>query len=180
MISQYGNSPIIAAIIQSLEDSTKPDNDIHNFLYSIFDIDTAQGFALDIWGRILGVSRVIVLNAAGESYLGFEEGQTGVNDYQSFGFGVFFTGSSGGASILSDDAYRTLLYVKALANISDCTPKSYNKLLTTLFGNACYCAQNGALKGKFVFPIPLNNLQVSILTASGVIPKPAASTITIA
>jgi hypothetical protein len=180
MISQYGSSPIIAAIIQSLEESTKPDNEINQFLYSIFDIDTAQGFALDIWGRILGVSRVIVLNAASESYVGFNEGQTGANDYQSFGFGTFFVESSGGASILSDDAYRTLLYVKALANISDCTPKSYNRMLTALFGRGCYCAQDGALKGKFVFPIPLNNLQVSILTASGVIPKPAASTITIA
>jgi hypothetical protein len=62
IISQYGNSPTILALIDSFNAAIDPTADINNFLTHIWQVDTAQGFGLDIWGRIVGVSRTIPTN----------------------------------------------------------------------------------------------------------------------
>jgi len=59
VISQYGNSDAILALIGSFNDAVDPSSDIDNFYVHIWDVATATGFGLDIWGRIVGVSRTI-------------------------------------------------------------------------------------------------------------------------
>lgn len=59
IISQYGSSPTILALIQKFSACIDPSADIDNFYTWIFNVETAQGFGLDIWGRIVGVSRTI-------------------------------------------------------------------------------------------------------------------------
>ena len=59
VISQYGNSPTILSLIESFNAAVDPSADIDNFLTYVFDIATAQGFGLDIQGRIVGVTRTI-------------------------------------------------------------------------------------------------------------------------
>ncbi len=59
IISQYGNSPTITSLIDSFNAAVDPTDDINNFLVWIWQVSTAQGFGLDIWGRIVGVSRTI-------------------------------------------------------------------------------------------------------------------------
>ena len=60
--SQYGNSPTLLALFESLNAAVDPSADIDNFITRIWQIDSAQGFGLDIWGRIVGVSRSIPTN----------------------------------------------------------------------------------------------------------------------
>lgn len=55
VISQYGNSPTLLAIIETFNESIRPDVDIDNFYNTVWNIDTAEGFGLDIWGRIVGL-----------------------------------------------------------------------------------------------------------------------------
>ena len=64
IVSQYGNSPTILALIGSFNAAVEPSHDIDNFLVYIWQVETAQGFGLDIWGRIVGVSRTIPTNPA--------------------------------------------------------------------------------------------------------------------
>jgi hypothetical protein len=64
IISQYGNSPTIVSLIASFNAAVDPTSDINNFLTHVWDVNTAQGFGLDIWGRIVGVSRTIDTNPA--------------------------------------------------------------------------------------------------------------------
>ena len=64
VISQYGNSPTILALIESFNAAVDPTADIDNFLTHVWQVDTAQGFGLDIWGRVVGVSRIIPTNPA--------------------------------------------------------------------------------------------------------------------
>ena len=59
IISQYANSPTILALIESQNAAIDPSQDIDNFYAHVWNVDTAQGFGLDIWGRIVGVSRTI-------------------------------------------------------------------------------------------------------------------------
>jgi hypothetical protein len=63
VISQYGNSPTILALIDSFNAAVDPSGDIDNFLTHIWQVDTAQGVFLDnVWGRIVGVTRTIPTN----------------------------------------------------------------------------------------------------------------------
>lgn len=57
IISQYANSPTITGLIHSMNEWIRPDADIDNFYSYIFDVSQAQGFGLDICGRIVGINR---------------------------------------------------------------------------------------------------------------------------
>ncbi len=58
--SQYATSPIITSLIDSMNAAIDPSRDIDNFYIWVWDVATAQGFGLDIWGRIVGVSRTLL------------------------------------------------------------------------------------------------------------------------
>ena len=64
VISQFGNSPAILALIDSFNAAVDPSSDIDNFWAYVWYVETAQGFGLDIWGRIVGVSRTIATSPA--------------------------------------------------------------------------------------------------------------------
>lgn len=179
IISQYGNSPRLLSMIQTMQDSIDPSADIDNFYNLVVDLDTAWGFGLDIWGRIVGVNRVLNVAPVG-NYLGFKEGQTIVQDYQTFDHGVFYDGPETGAYVLSDDAFRLLIFVKALANISDGSPFTYNKLLSLLFNQKVYCVETGPFAVTYIFEHTLEPYQVAILANNSVVPRPNGVTITIA
>ena len=57
--SEYGNSPTILALIDSFNAAVDPSSNIDQFWAIIWNVTTAQGFGLDIWGRIVGVTRII-------------------------------------------------------------------------------------------------------------------------
>lgn len=77
---------------------------------------------------------------------------------------------------MADDAYRKLILVKALANISDCKSPSLNRLPTNLFAGRgrCYVSDTGQMEFRYVFEFALEPYEIAILTQSGAIPKPAA------
>jgi hypothetical protein len=65
VLSQYGNSPTLLAIINSINAAIDPSVDIDNFLTHAWQVDSAEGVFLDnIWGRIVGVTRTINTNPA--------------------------------------------------------------------------------------------------------------------
>ncbi len=200
IISQYANSPILTRLIEDIFDYLDQTANFEAFFDLVFNVDTAEGHGLDVWGRIVGVNRVIQV-AVGE-WFGFAEASPGS---QTFGFGPFY----GGASLtenfaLSDQAYRTLIFAKAAANITDGSIPAINRILMSLFpnrGNAYVTdgVNNGAWFGfaestnangfnqqafysgnptiqtmamTYTFTFPLSPVELAIVQNSGVLPKP--------
>lgn len=134
--SQYGTSPTLTALISSFANAIDPRPNLQAFYSLIWNVDTAQGYGLDVWGRIVGVSRV--LNVSSEDYFGFAEASPGSKSFAEAGAsgGVFYTGATLTTSYaLSDRAYRKLIFAKAAANISDGSIRSINAILMLLFGD---------------------------------------------
>jgi beta-lactam-binding protein with PASTA domain len=187
VISQYANSPTIINLVENFGQYFDPNANVQNFYLTVWNIDTAIGFGLDIWGIILGVSRVVPIPGTSNSF-GFDNSDS-PPDWENFGNqgnpaigGPFYSGQiSGNSYRLNDDAYRTLLLTKALANICATTAQALNALITNLFPGAgtCYTVDRGAMQMSYVFDFPLSTIQFAILAYSGVLPHPAGVAVNI-
>lgn len=180
IISQYANSPILTKMIENFDDCVDQTANLEQFFDLIWNVDTAQGYGLDVWARIVAVNRVLKI-ASGPPYFGFDEGL----DYQDFapgGLGPFYSGQKLTDNyLLADDGFRVLILAKAFSNICDGSINSINRLLLTLFGSSgkAYVVDDLDMTMKYVFEFPLSSLQLAILTSSGVFPKPTGVSYTV-
>ena len=168
VLAQYANSPIILSLIDSLNDAISPDADLDIFFEKVWNISTATGFGLDIWGRIVDVSRVIHLPES--SYIGFAEG-----DWEAFGQAKLYRGQTATTNYsLSDDAFRLMILAKALFNISRTTYSVYNKILMQLFAGRgrAYIGTSGNMQARLTFEFLLTDFEVAILQQSNVFSPP--------
>ena len=69
VLSQYANSPRFMALLNGFVESIGTDVDVDKFYEKIFNILTAEGYGLDIWGKILDISRNITLDDGKIYYL---------------------------------------------------------------------------------------------------------------
>jgi hypothetical protein len=178
--SQFANSPTILQLIANMNQYIVPATDFANFVSFVWDVDTAQDWGLDIWGRIVGVSRVIPIPGT-EGSFGFANADVPA-DWQNWGNvnqpgtgGPFFAGqTSTGSFTLNDTAYRTLILAKALANIAATTAPALNQLVTNLFpGRGRAYTQDGRdMTMTYVFEFSLSSIEFAILSFSGVLPHP--------
>lgn len=129
IISQYGNSPRLRALIDDFDLWVGMGPRVDQFYDYMYNIETAKGYGLDVWGRIVGVQRI--LEVAVGDYLGFEEAIPGSDPWNQ---GPWYSGQPVTSNYaLSDDAFRLLILCKALANICDGSIPAYNNLLMMLF-----------------------------------------------
>lgn len=173
IISQYACSPTLVQLINNMDAYINPDADFDAFFDFCWNVDTAQGFGLDNWGAIVNVSRLLQI-PSDELDLGFDE--AGTASATSFGSGVLYNGTQATQTFsLTDDAFRSLILVKALANISNCTAASLNQLLQNLFAGRgrCYVNDMGNMQMRFTFEFTLEPFELAILTQSGALPRPA-------
>jgi hypothetical protein len=182
VISQYANSPIITGMIDAFNAAADETQNLSNFYDLIFNVATAQGYGLDVWGRIVGVTRSIQLPSASGTFFGFNEPGDPVHD-TGFGQSPFYNG--GGALTtnitLSDSDFRNLVYAKALANITSGSITAINQILLTLFphrGN-CYVTDGLNMTMTYTFTFTLTGTELSILQFSGVLPRPAGVSATV-
>ncbi|MGH7222479.1 MAG: DUF2612 domain-containing protein [Gemmataceae bacterium] len=170
VISQYANSPILTALITCLNAALDQTQNMDSFYDTIWNVLTAVGYGLDVWGRIVGVSRIVQLPSTG-TYLGFQE----AGSWVGFGQGSFYSGGAGGTSTsLSDSAYRLLVLGKTAANIWNGSIPQLNQILLSLFpglGN-CWVADGGNLTLTYTFAFTLTQTQFAIVN-SGVLPRPS-------
>jgi Protein of unknown function (DUF2612) len=176
VISQYGQSPTIRQLIENMDEYIDPTVDMAEFYRYVWNVDTAVGFGLDIWGRIVGVTRLLRLTAD-DPILGFDN-PSSPPDWRTFGHGRFYNGvSSGGGQAyeLPDDAFRVLILTKALANIVATNARSLNQLLKNLFPGRgrVYVRDLGGMAMQFVFNFPLTPVEYAIIAQSGALPHPA-------
>jgi hypothetical protein len=174
IISQYSNSPTLVQLVRNIDGYIDPSADIDAFYSNIWNIDSAVGKGLDIWGKIVGLDngRILKIPSA-EIDLGFSE--AGTLSATPFGSGVFYSGNPINQNyLLSDDAFRTLILVKALANITDGSIPSYNRLLQNLFAGRgrCYVNDLGNMQMRYTFEFYLQPFEMAIMTQSGALPRP--------
>ncbi|NTG07271.1 DUF2612 domain-containing protein [Rhizobium rhizogenes] len=199
VLSQYANSEILTTLITNLAEYIDQTQNLDAFYDYMLNVQTAQGYGLDCWGRIVGVNRVLQVNAG--NWFGFEEATPGSF---TFGQGAFYSGASLTSNFsLSDQAYRTLIYAKAAANITDGSIPSINRILMFLFpnrGNAYVTDGSNAgswfgfaestnaqgfnqaafysgssvstMTMTYTFTFSLSPVELAIVQNSGVLPKP--------
>lgn len=177
ILSQYANSPTIMQLITNMNAYLDPTANINAFYDLLWNVDTAVGYGLDVWGRIVGVGRV--LRITGAEYFGFDGpgGPSGL----PFNQGVFYNGQPLTSNYaLLDGPYRVLILAKALANISDGTISAINQILINLFsptgllpvsGNS-YVTDGEDMTMTYTFSAHLDPVQTAIVFQSGVLPRP--------
>ncbi|MFP3277333.1 MAG: DUF2612 domain-containing protein [Paraburkholderia sp.] len=174
ILSQYANSPTLVQLIQNMDGYIDPSADIDAFYNLIWNVDTAVGMGLDIWGKIVGLDngRKLTIPSA-EINFGFS--QAGTASAAPFGSGVFSSGQQATQTyLLGDDAFRTLILAKALANICDGSIQSMNRLLQNLFAGRgrCYVNDLGNMQMRYTFEFYLQPWEKAIVTQSGALPRP--------
>lgn len=155
IISQYANSPTIVQLVKNIDLYLDPRADLDTFYSYVFNVDTAVGFGLDIWGRIVGVNRSIEVPAStpNPSQLPFQSG----------------------AYTLDDAEFRKVILFKALANITNGTAAGLNNLLSNLFEGRgrCYVRDLGSMSMEFTFEFWLEPFEYVIITSDEITPRPA-------
>jgi hypothetical protein len=171
IISQYANSATLVQLIHNLDAYIDPRTDIDQFYSFVWNVDTAQGFGLDIWGRIVNIGRDLYLPEV--DWLGFSEALPGSFPFDEQPF--FDGGGSTNVFALADDAYRKLILTKALANIISTNAPSMNQLLQNLFADRgrCYVNDMGGMAMRYTFEFDLTPVEYAIVTQSGALPRPA-------
>src|SRR3954469_9740448 len=87
IVSQYANAASLITLIGAANAWLNPASLLEEFYDLIWNVDTAQGVGLDIWGRIVGVQRILQISA--DNYFGFEEASL---SGQPFNTAPFYTG----------------------------------------------------------------------------------------
>jgi len=182
-LSQYATSPILTGLIQAANAAIDPQADFNAFLANVWDVYTAVGFGLDIWGRIVNIPRTITIPDDSTSF-GFDEA---LPDSEPFNQAPFYNGPRGGTLYtLTDDAYRVLILTKALANISSFTAQSMNALLNFMFNGqgttrgSCYVLESATpMQISYVFNFSLQSWEAAVLEQAPLMPRPAGVGVTI-
>lgn len=168
--SQYSASRTIRALADSARVRIAPDADIALFYANIFNIATARGAGLDVWGRILGIGRKVDITELSD-FFGFYG-----SDNEPFDQAPFWDGSARPTGVyeLADDAYRQLLLWKAMANIAAADAASLNNLLQGLFpGRNIVVYETGIMELTLFLYFPLEPWERTILKNYGPIAKGA-------
>ncbi|NDK98633.1 DUF2612 domain-containing protein [Photorhabdus bodei] len=184
ILAQYAASPKLNSLIRSFNAAVSSAEFINTFYDLIWNIDTANTYGLDVWGKIVNVSRRLTVNENAK-YLGFGEALLSVpttTDPNPFNQAPFYAGESKTKTIeLSDQMYRKLIMMKAMSNISDCTIPNINRMLVYMFSNSgrAYVTDDGNMKMSYVFEFQLSTAELAIVQTSGALPYPVGVSVAI-
>lgn len=188
VISQYANSPTILQLAKNMNAYIDQTANFENFYNFVWNVDTAVGFGLDIWGKIVDVSRLLQIPNT-TLYVGFDNSATPPPDWQTMGSdqdnpavgGAMYTGHNATQTyLLPDDAYRQLILAKAFANIAATTAPAINQILQNLYGvGNAWVLNDGPMAISYNLNFTPTAIQLAILEQSGVIPTPPGVAVTI-
>ena len=148
----------------------EPTADIAAFYESVFDPETAFGWGLDVWGRIVAIPRTLEVEATDIKPFGFSG-----SNLSNFGHGPFAYESKSNTFILQDNAYHLLIWMKAASNITDGSLLDLNKIVHWLFSDRGHIAvvHVGTMKIRYVIGFKLQPSlrrprQVKVFLLSGI------------
>ena len=160
--SQYGASPHIIGIVKAAAEQIDPSTDIETFYNEVFNPKTAHGVGLDVWGRIVGANRYLTVD--NEEFFGFLGSLL-----NPFNQAPFYIHGDTDHYRLSDEAYRTLIFLKAAANIGNATLPSLKEILSTLFEDSVLVMNIGEMKVRVVFEFYLSAYDRALFAEYGLL-----------
>lgn len=178
IISQYANSEILTGIITAFNAAMDQTEDLDDFYDLIWNVLTAEGYGLDVWGRIVGVSRTLPVSGGSGATFGFNEPG---NDWVGWNQAPFSAGTSLTTNAtLTDQQFRPLVMAKAATNIWDGSIPAFNAILLGLFQGRgqIYLADNLNMSATITANFSLTALDLAVIQSSGVLPAPAGVLIT--
>ncbi|EOJ8666969.1 DUF2612 domain-containing protein [Providencia stuartii] len=177
LLSQYANSPCITSILKSVNEAIDPRQSSDEFYHLAINVLTAQGFGLDIWGRIVGINRGLTIPDPDADYFGFD----GTEKYLPFNQEPFFGDFKNESSyLMTDPTFREVIIMKAYANIINATAPNINTFLKTSFTRGkAYFLITGHMKGRYVFEYRLSELEKNLIFNHSILPRPNGVEITI-
>lgn len=161
IISQYANSPTMLGVIYGLNELLDNEDLFDKWVDNIMDIEKCKGFALDMWGKIIGISRYVYINPLNQfSSSTFEES---IGNYQAYK-----------TYKMNDDSYRQVIILKCFSNICYASFEKINEFLRLFFGNRgnAYMIKNGTMKARYVFNLSLTETERALLVSLDLLPKP--------
>ena len=134
--SQYATSKRMRAVIDAFWQAINPKSDIDLLYKKLVNPRTAEGYGLDIWGRIVAIGRSYLAVDDGTPYFGFDPPEGVKNErLNTFGNAPFYKQIYGKVR-LADPMFRTYVFLKALINIGDSSLASLNQAVKLLFPDA--------------------------------------------
>ena len=134
--SQYATSKRMRAVIDAFWQAINPKSDIDLLYKKLVNPRTAEGWGLDVWGRIVAIGRSYLAVEVDTPYFGFDPPEGVKNErLNSFGNAPFYKQIMGKVR-LADTMYRTYGFLKALINISNSSLASLNQAVKLLFPDA--------------------------------------------
>lgn len=175
LMSQYANSPIIVGLIEGMNGIIDPSKSIEEFYMLVWDIHTANGLGLDIWGRIVGVDRNAKMIPNDIDVFGFK---TNPISFSPFNQAPFMGSEANFSSYrLKDAEYRKMILIKAASNIVYATAPNINRFLNLVFGKRCYFLLSGEMRATYYFEFKLNYLERYLVYALQILPMPCGVTV---
>ena len=131
--SQYSASPHIVALVNGFWSCLDPSADIELIFNKMINPITAEGFGLDVWGRIVAIGREYASKDITLSYWGYKA-PLGIDNprMRNFNNAPFYKEITGKVK-LNDQAYRTYIFLKAMINIGNGSLSSLNRMISVLF-----------------------------------------------
>ena len=167
IMSQYAHSPVILAIIDGINDAIDPQYFLEDFYDLVYRLSTAKGFALDIWGQKVGVSRTAPITNPDSRKFGFKPAFEPFNTYPFASTGKYSSYQ------LPDSQYRELIVFKAAANIIYATAININAFLKMLFPNRrSYYLITGHMTATYVFEFTPNAFEKAMIYNLNILPRP--------
>ena len=162
MISQYANSPKFVSLVTGLRAIFDISGTLEDWYNFVFNLKTASGFGLDIWGGILNQDRYLTYfnDDTNKTEKVFLKGEQTID-------GVLYTAEQ------IESLYRLVLFLRAMSYISNSSIAKLNELLRFYFQDRglAYVLEYGTMKIRFVFQFFVNKLEKSIFE-SEIMPKP--------
>lgn len=169
IISQYAQSDSVVTLIRGLNSVIDPQQDLQDFYKLVFDVETAEGFGLDWWGKIVNVQRGIPISAGGDVF-GFDGSLLNPWDqgnFASFDDTLYY--------IATDAVFRRMILLKAARNISGSSIPAINTMIGEFFKDqgTCYVVNTGVMSMRYVFNFALFPWQESLFNNTDLFPRPA-------
>jgi len=130
VLSQYANSPRVCSLIDKFNSYVDPDADVELFFDTVWNVDTATGYGLDVLGRRVGITRTVQIPLG--IYAGFE---SALPNALPFGVGTLYSGQALTTpyDVTDDAVFRRMVLACAATNLTDGSTGAINAILMELF-----------------------------------------------
>ena len=169
---QYSNSVKIQALANYAQQWFNSEDKLNLFYGVVMNLDTASGYGLDVWGRIVGANRYITLPDLDTKWIGWNG-----TKFFPFNQGFWYSGQDNTLKSyrLSDPAYRRCILLKAMLNISTLSCPQINQALNLIFGErgASWCEDLGNMAMALHFRFSMEPWEIAVIQYDDYCPKPA-------